>query len=291
MQNKFMTEETQAYNQVNAPSVATSDENLSFQQLYYKSSLPSLAKRIFFNAPIHGPTGAIFGIKGKNTKDGFEIIRNEVEVFPDMLEKQVSISGEALDDIKNMYGKDGLEILATYINGFVNKYENEKTIEFLEKHAKSSTTLTLTEPNSSKQTLREISMKCSELILEANSTGKLTYKAFVILPYKYAAAVIAEYADLSTPTVAIIDDLFVGSNGQMNFYINPNPSADTVYIGLADDNTGTSCATYSDYFNEIRTAISDSTGMMKYFIYAKFALTPSPLHTENTPMMFKFTIK
>lgn len=274
-----------------APNIETTDENLSLPEIYMKMRFPSVGKEIFTNAPVHGPTGAIFAIRGKASKDGYELLRSEVEVFPDMLEKKVEISKEVVEDLQSMFGLDGLKLLAAYLAGFAKEEENDKTLAFLEANCVSRPNLTLSEPQNPETTWKEISYKAHQLVLEANMTGKMTYNAFVLLPYKYAASIMADFADLHNSKEANIDEAFVGNSGNLKFFINPNPEADTVYVGLTHPfDTGKSCATFSEYFNEIREALDPKSGRIKYFIYSKFALTKNPLHTANTPLMFKFKI-
>ena len=257
----------------------------------YLGSKNKIAKEIFTNAPVHGPTGAIFAIRGKASKDGYELLRSEVEVFPDMLEKKVEISKEVVEDLQSMFGLDGLKLLAAYLAGFAKEEENEKTLAFLEANCETRPNLTLSEPQNPETTWKEISYKAHQLILEANMTGKMTYNAFVLLPYKYAASIMSDFADLHNSREANIDEAFVGNSGNLKFFINPNPEADTAYVGLTHPfDTGKSCATFSEYFNEIREALDPKSGRIKYFIYSKFALTKNPLHTANTPLMFKFKI-
>lgn len=274
-----------------APNIETTDENLSLPEIYMKMRFPSVGKEIFTNAPVHGPTGAIFAIRGKASKDGYELLRSEVEVFPDMLEKKVEISKEVVEDLQSMFGLDGLKLLAAYLAGFAKEEENDKTLAFLETNCESRPNLTLSEPQNPETTWKEISYKAHQLVLEANMTGKMTYNAFVLLPYKYAASIMSDFADLHNSKEANIDEAFVGNSGNLKFFINPNPEADTAYVGLTHPfDTGKSCATFSEYFNEIREALDPKSGRIKYFIYSKFALTKNPLHTANTPLMFKFKI-
>ena len=274
-----------------APNIETTDENLSLPEIYMKMRFPSVGKEIFTNAPVHGPTGAIFAIRGKASKDGYELLRSDVEVFPDMLEKKVEISKEVVEDLQSMFGLDGLKLLAAYLAGFAKEEENDKTLTFLETNCESRPNLTLSEPQNPETTWKEISYKAHQLVLEANMTGKMTYNAFVLLPYKYAASIMSDFADLHNSREANIDEAFVGNSGNLKFFINPNPEADTVYVGLTHPfDTGKSCAVFSEYFNEIREALDPKSGRIKYFIYSKFALTKNPLHTANTPLMFKFKI-
>lgn len=274
-----------------APNIETTDEVLSLPEIYMKVRYPSIGKLIFTNAPVHGPTGAIFAIRGKATKDGFELLRNDVEVFPDMLEKSCEISQEAVEDLQSMFGLDGLKLLAAYLAGFAKEEENGKVLTFLENNCVSRPALTLTDPQNPETVWKEISYKAHQLILEANMTGKMTYGAFIVLPYKYAASIMSDFADLHNSREANLDDVFVGNSGNLEFYVNPDPTATKAYLGLKHPlNTGKSCATFSEYFNEIRQAIDPKTGRIKYFIYSKFALTVNPLHTQNTPLMFKFEI-
>ena len=46
----------------NDPNVATTDENLSVNNMFQQATMPSLGKQIFSVLPVHGPTAALFNI-------------------------------------------------------------------------------------------------------------------------------------------------------------------------------------------------------------------------------------
>ena len=63
-----------------APGIATTDENLSIEQMYQQANLPSLGKQIFSVAQIHGPTAGLFNIK-RNSKAAVVEVPAEAQVF------------------------------------------------------------------------------------------------------------------------------------------------------------------------------------------------------------------
>lgn len=273
-----------------APNIATTDENLSINGLYQQASLPSIGRIIFTVAPVHGPTGAIFNVKTKEDKSGIEIVRNEVEVYESPA-KRTTVTAESLQDIVKQYGEDGLKMIARYLRGISNAEENEKTIEFLKTYAVSAGSITLLEPKSPDSNWREISMKVQDCVLKMNSKNRRTYNAFIVMPYKYGAAMMSLFADLKNNDKADIDTLFIGSSGLTDWFVNPDPTDDNIYVGLMDkQGTGRECAVFSPYTDEIRKAYDYETGQNAYFIFNRYAITISPLHTPDNPMIMKFTI-
>ena len=273
-----------------AQNVACTDENLSINGLYQQASLPSLGRVIFSVIPIHGPTGAIFNIRTKADNSGIEIVRNEVEVF-ESPRKRTTITSEALQDVIKQYGEDGLKMIARYLRGISNQDENQKTIDFLKNNAVSAGSLTLSNPSIPDSCWREISMKVQDCVLQMNSKNRRTYNAFVVLPYKYGATLMSLFADMANQEFAEIENLFIGSSGLTDWFVNPDNTDENIYVGLMDkQGTGRECAMFSPYTDEITKAYDYETGQNAYFIFNRFAITISPLHTTDNPMIMSFTI-
>lgn len=274
-----------------AQNIATTDENLSINGLYQQASLPSLGRVIFSVVPVHGPTGAIFNIRTKADNSGIEIVRNEVEVF-ESPRKRTTITAESLQDIIKQYGEDGLKMVARYLRGISNQDENQKTIDFLKGNAVPAGSITLTNPAIPDSCWREISMKVQDCVLKMNSKNRRTYNAFVVIPYKYGAALMSLFADMVNSEYAEIENLFIGSSGLTDWFVNPDNSDARIYVGLMDkQGTGRECATFSPYTDEITKAFDYETGQNAYFIFNRFAITISPLHTADNPMIMSFTIE
>lgn len=306
-----------------APSIADTDENVVLNQIYMKLSLPSLARRIFGFTHIHGPTGGVFAIKSKDTGDGIELLRNDITVEDDV-SNSVFITQEAFDDMANIFGEDVKERILTYMKRYANIDENKYCIEFLKKHSKQVPALTLSNPNDPEIIWKEIAYKATQLVLEANMTGRITFNSYLLIPYKYAAAIMAMFPMMYHQNEPIMDDMYAGSICGMSVYINPDIEDTNVYVGLRDkcytnpvkqkmdmgrdgheggdgsdvvelDNEecelGKCAAIFTSYYDKIIGPVNDvKTGNGKYFIFKRFAITPNPLHTEDTPMMFRFEI-
>lgn len=274
-----------------APTISTTDENLSINGIYQQTKLPSLGRKIFAVTPIHGPTGAIFNVVTNNT-NGIKIVRNEVEVF-DYPSKPLksSITLETLEDIKSQYGQEGIELVCRYLRGLTNDDENAKTINFLSTNAIASSNISLTDPTVPDTTWQEISYKVQQLVLEMNSQHIRTYNAFVVIPYMLGASIMSVFAGLDNAELADETSLFVGRSGLTEWYLNPISSDTNIYVGLMDKaGTGRECAVFSPFENEIRVAKDFETGEIRCFIWNRYAITVSPLHVPTEPMIMKFSV-
>jgi hypothetical protein len=62
-------------------------------------------------------------------------------------------------------------------------------------------------------------------------------------------------------------------------------------VGLKDEvGAGRGCAVFSPYQNEITDAIDWKTGQSVYFIWNRYAITISPLHSPENPMLMSFEV-
>ena len=69
--------------------------------------------------------------------------------------------------------------------------------------------------------------------------------------------------------LGIIAMIFAVLNILAEYVRDFRSEADTAYVGLTHPfDTGKSCATFSEYFNEIREALDPKSGRIKYFIYS-----------------------
>ncbi len=272
-----------------APNINVTDENLSINGIYQQAKLPSLGRCIFTVTDIHGPTAAIFNV-ATNSSGDVAILRNEVEVYEGKPIK-TAITQEAFQDIESQYGLSAFEKVAKLLRGQANDYENEKTIDFLKANAVTSTDINLSEPTLPDISWREVSWKVQQLILEMNSLHIRTYNAFVVLPYKLASSIMSVFADLHNSELAEPNRLFIGKSGLTDWFVNPDPDDDTCYVGLVDANgTGRECAVFSPYTDEVTLAIDPESGEYRYFIWDRFAITISPLHTSTEPMLMSFKV-
>ena len=277
-----------------AENIATTDENLNeLNRLFQQSKLPSLGTKIFTLNKMHGPTAAVFSVVTEN--DTVKLKRNEVTVENQFTKNnpiRTSITPEALYDIRSQFNEDGDVLLANYLKGLANDYENTKTLEFLSDNAVQESSISLSD-TSPEYVWTTISNHITQLILKMNSKNIRTYEAFVVLPYAYASSIMSLYGDLHNSELADKDRLFVGRSGLTEWYINPDPNdTTTIYVGLKDTtNEGRNCAYFSRYTNDISYSMDPESGDVYYFIWDRFALTMNPSHTDENPMLVKFSVE
>lgn len=264
-----------------APNIATTDENLTVEDIYGQLDVPSIGKQIFHNYTQEGPTAAIFTLNRKSNSH-LEILRTEAICY-DSDPINTGITKETISDIETQFGLDARRIVAKMLKGLANEQENEKTKEFLEANAVSSGTLTLTNGENSKVIVEEIAQAVAEAINEINASRLITYKASAVLPAKYASSFSIRNKDFFE-----LDGYLAGRQAHVNYYVDPDvTNTDTIYVTLHDaDKSG---GFFSSYTNDIFFVVDPVTGAENAFIYNRFAITASPAHTIN-PRIKKITI-
>lgn len=280
-----LLEDTSTPNEIN---IATTDENLSVLRMYQQTSLPSLGRSIFPVVKMHGPTAALFNIKTKADKSGFELVRADVEV-ENSEAIHTGITEEAVQDIRNQYGKEANVIIGNMLRGLANEKENTDTLAFLDTECLASTNLAISDSLNAQTMVMEIIQKVSELVMQANTKNSRTYDAFCVLPYKVAASFLGLSNFLNPNGVNYPGNLYVGRVGEIRFYMNPDPNSVTAYVGLTGD-MSSSAAVFSPYTDQVIPAINADTGERSYHIYNRYAITASPLHEASNELMFKFDI-
>lgn len=272
----------------NAPEIVASDENLSVDNMYQQTALPSLGRMIFSVVPMNGPTGSIFNLKRKDDNTGFELLRAEVEVQSSAA-IHTGVTEEAIQDMRSQYGKNVNNIVGNLLTGLAADKENTDTLAFLELKSLSEPGLTLTDSKNAESNLFEVTQKAQELVLKANSKNLRAYGAYCVLPYKVGAAIMA-LSKYASGDKTFSEGLYIGQIAQTKYYMNPNPASVTAYVGIKSDNESKSAAVFSPYTNTVVNAINPNNGERTYHIYNRYALTASPLHVLNNEMMFKFDV-
>lgn len=274
------------------PDVATTDENLSIDGIFQQTDMPSLGRQIFSVLPMTGPTAAIFNIKTDKT-DPQDIkavlLRNEVEVYPSE-SLPTGITQEAIQDIRAQYGIEANNVIGTLLRGLANDQENERTLEFLDAQALADTALQLSDSLNAEVNLFEITQKVHETILKINNNHYRSYEAFAVIPATALGGVMA-----LTGYVGGEDDsgneLLIAEIGRTKFYLNPDPTSTTAYVGLKDSrNPSRSSAVFSPYASQIVEAVDPDFGDVHYRIFNRFAITASPLHVTDDEMLYKFNV-
>jgi hypothetical protein len=269
-----------------APNIATTDQDLSVNQMYQQLSLPSLGRQLFSYAPLNGPTGALFNIQRKVGGNNLELLRADVEVYASAMVKS-GMTQEVAQDIEAQFGRSGRQMIATLLRGIANEDENTKTTAFLAAKSKDGVDLTLSDSLNSVTVYREVSQAVQELIVDMNSKNLRTYESWCVLPAKVAAA----FATSVDKSGMAPYGLFVGQCGLTKFYINPDAGSTKAYVGLKDSNNlSKSSGVFSPFHEEIVEAIDPDDGSIALFIVNRFAITASPLHKVDNEMFRMFDI-
>jgi len=272
----------------NAPNIATTDENLSADDMFQQVSIPSLGRLIFPVLKMNGPVGALFNIK-TNTAGDLELVRKDVEVFNSESIK-TGLTQEAIQDIRSQYGKETNNIVGKLLRGLANEAENVKTLEFLDTVSLQDSDLQLHDSSNAQINLFEISQRIQELVLKTNIKNHRSFKAFAVIPYRFLAGITALTADLEMSYPGN-GGLFVGRTTLIDFCINPDASSNTAYVGILDrDEPNRSSGFFSPYASTVIEETDPTTGNNKYFIFNRYAITASPLHAPNNEMFHKFNI-
>lgn len=272
-----------------APNIAPTDEDLSLDNLFQQSSLPSLGRQIFSVIPMHGPTAGLFNIKKKSGSDAYELVRNDVEVYPSE-SIHTSVTQESIQDMYNQYGKEAYVVVAKLFRSLANDQENEKTIAFLQAQCKDVADLNLSNSANAELNLFEITQKVQELVLTINSKNLRSYEAFAVVPTTALGGVMAlsKYAGSDDKDER---GLFITKINQTKYYLNPDPTDTKCYVGIKDSlNASKSSAVFSPYMSTLVYSIDPDTGEMGYHIYNRFAITESPLHETDNEMLYMFDV-
>lgn len=271
-----------------AVDIADTDQNLSLPVIYQSLALPSLAEQVFATSRLDGTTGALFNIRAKSDNSGIELVRKNVEVYPSTPIKS-SITQEVIKDIQTQFGIDGVKSIAILLHGLANADENVKLFDFLNTHAvHEADTFSIVTPNAN-DSFYEITQKVAQSVLSMNMKVRKTFRASVILPFSLAS--IAMGYQKESKQLASTSTYYVGGTEMQDYYVNPDPLADKVYVILHDKyDDSKSAAVFSPYQNEIVSAIDPESGEHVYFIHNRFALGISPLHTTDKPSIVSFTV-
>ena len=278
-----MSESTNLLETVNgaAVNIAPTDEKLNLQDVYAQLDIPSLGQEIFKVYNQNGPMAGIFALN--TIGDKFKLLRKNSEVY-DSDPINTGISKEAIQDIEAQFGLDAKKVIAHLLRSLANAQENAKTSEFLNANAQIKTPLNLSDTSNARIVVEEISQRVSEAVIEMNSNGFITYQAAVVVPMKYAASFMAR----SREDISANKSFYVGKTGLIKYYTDPDTTnTDTVFVVLKDEDR--SGAFFSEYTDDIITAVDYDTGDENLFIFNRFAITANPKHNIK-PMMQQFAL-
>lgn len=272
--------------------IANIDQKVPLEHLYMQRGLPSLAESIFQNVELVTPDASVFVLKKKDDTPELELIKGKLQA-QGIKPIKTPITEEAIQDLEAMYGeKAAKDYITKMLKGMANAEENKICVKFLQDNAVQADSIVLSSPGVSETSLFEITNKVTELILKMNTKNLRTLCGYCVLPFNKLSSIIAAsiYSGSNEiETNDAISELQVSTFGPIKFYMNPDVTDENCYVGLRSP-TRPDCtsAYYGKYQNEIVTTTNPNTGGKNYIIYDRFALTMSPLHTQENPMLMKF---
>ena len=261
----------------------------TFQEL----SSNSLIREIAATVPMKYSTGKIVNIRKQAANDSFETVSANLTVNTATSDPiQTGLSLEAVTDLKNQYGLDGYTIAGNLLKGIVDAAENTAFMTFLDSNSLSTTALTLSDANSAEPSLFEITQRVQELVIKMNTPNFRTFNAFAVLPYKNAASIsaLSQYARGDEETKK---QLVMSTIGQTKYYVNPDTTATTAYVGLkAKDkkSMGASSVIMGTFAQEILRSTHVESFQAKVGILNRYATAVNPLSDSGSEMLMSFVV-
>jgi len=262
--------------------IANTDEIIS--AIIEQKKYSSLMYQICDVQTIHGPTGATFALVYENGKAVLK--RGEVVVEDDALE-DTGFTVESLQDLQRTFGKNIVDFVAKIMAGISANNENTKLINKINSWATASSNLTLSDSTNSETISFQVFQKVSELIIEINTPSFKSLDGFAILPRKAAASLLA--MSNRTTDDSTNSGLFLGANGRVKFYLNPDTSSNKCYVGVNSPIPGQSSLIASPYQHSLVQATNPETGNQHIFNVNRYAITQSAM-SQVEDMLFSFNI-
>lgn len=268
------------------PNIDSGDKNL-LNKLFQELRLSSLPREIFAYVKMGSSSGGIFAMRTKANSKDIEVIRQNIscEIREPL---KTSISQEAYQDIKYMYGEDAIENIAKMLRAETNAQENSDCIKFLK--SASSDEGTLSFEDGTEEKFYALNRKINECVLKANYESIRCFSNWAVVPYTVLSYVLGELTNVNGIALGENNSLKVARIGLTDFYLNPDISDKNIYVGLKDSiNTSKSSAFFGDYTSDVTSTIDPSDGSFKFYIYNRYGIAKNPLANGSKPMLFKFT--
>jgi len=253
----------------------------------------SLVREIAAVVPMKYSTGQIVNIRRQGATNSFETVVAELTVNTATSDPiQTGISVEVIQDLQNQYGLDGYKIAANLLKGITDADENTAFLTFLDANSLATPVLTLTGAGSAETSLFEITQRVQELVIKMNTPSFRTFDAFVILPYKNAASISALSSYVREKELTE-ERLVVNRIGKTKYYVNPDVTATTAYVGLSDhdkNSLGASSVIMGTFPQEVLRSGVQGTFQQNVGLLNRYATAVNPLSTAGVEMLMSFAI-
>lgn len=261
----------------------------TFEQLHSISLIRAIAAVV----PMKMSTGTIINVRRNASTNSFETVEATLTINTATTNPISSgISIEAIQDLKNQYGLDGYKMAANMLKGITDKAESDAFITFLDTNALATPVLTLSDANSAEPSLFEITQRVQELVIKMNTPNYRTFDAFAVLPYKNAASIsaLSQYARGEEETKKA---LVVNKIGSTMYYVNPDVTTTTAYVGLADhskSSMGASSIIMGTFPQELLRSTHVESFQENVGILNRYATALNPLSDTGAEMLMSFVV-
>lgn len=276
--------------EIQSTDIASVDNKTPIEKTFQQISLPSLGRYIFPVVNMAGPKAGVFNLRDNGSK--LSLVRKDLEVF-DSEPIRTEITQEAIQDMESMYGGTGAatQYVAKMFKGLANDQENKKTLEFLKANCVATDNLTLQAAESPETNMFFLIDKIARCTLKINEKYARSFTTWAVLPQRALGCVMAIFAYQRGMGTEQLSKLFVADTGSTTFYMNPESNDTNVYVGIkSEEDPSRSSAFFGSYKSELKWALNNDTGSKVFWIYNRFGICASPLHTEVEPMMVKFKV-
>ena len=261
----------------------------TFEQLHSISLIRAIAAVV----PMKMSTGTIINVRRNASTNSFETVEATLTINTATSNPISSgISIEAIQDLKNQYGLDGYKMAANMLKGITDKAESDAFITFLDAQSLATPVLTLSDANSAEPSLFELTQRVQELVIKMNTPVYRTFEAFAVLPYKNAASIsaLSHYVRGAEETK---QSLVVNKIGSTMYYVNPDVTTTTAYVGLADhsrSSMGASSVIMGTFPQEILRSTHVESFQENVGILNRYATAVNPLSDTGAEMLMSFVV-
>jgi len=253
----------------------------------------SLIRAIAAVVPMKMSTGTIINVRRNASTNSFETVEATLTIntaTSDPISSGISI--EAIQDLKNQYGLDGYKMAASMLKGITDKAESDAFITFLDTNSLATPVLTLSDANSAEPSLFEITQRVQELVIKMNTPNYRTFDAFAILPYKNAASISA-LSHYARGSEEVKEALVVNKIGRTMYYVNPDVTTTTTYVGLADHSKkgmSASSVIMGTFPQELLRSTHVESFQQNVGILNRYATAVNPLSDSGEEMLMSFLV-
>lgn len=276
--------------EIQLTDIASVDNKIPLEKTFQQINLPSLGRYIFPVVNMAGPKAGVFNLKTDDT--ALKLVRRDLEVYASE-PIQTEITQEAIQDMESMYGNTGAatQYIAKMFKGLANDQENKKTLEFLKANCKATDDLSLKNAESPETNMFFLIDKIAKCTLKINEKYARSFTTWAVLPQRALGCIMAIFAYQRGMGTEQLSKLYVTDTGSTKFYMNPDSDDENVYVGIkSEEDPSRSSAFFGSYKSELKWALNNDTGSKVFWIYNRFGICASPLHTDTEPMMMKFKV-